>query len=57
MIKSLTREEVRRMDRYAIDQLRVPGVVLMENAGRNVADAIEQFLDGLRKLAVPDASE
>lgn len=46
MIKSLTREEVRRMDRYAIDRLGVPGVVLMENAGCNVADAIEQFLDG-----------
>ncbi|HDY64648.1 MAG TPA: NAD(P)H-hydrate epimerase [Phycisphaerae bacterium] len=52
MMKSLTREEVRRMDRYAIDRLKVPGVVLMENAGRNVADAIEQFLDGLAGKSV-----
>ncbi len=39
--KSLTRDEVRAVDRYAIDRLGVPGVVLMENAGRNVAQLAE----------------
>ena len=32
------------MDRAAIDVLGIPGVILMENAGRNCADAIEEFL-------------
>lgn len=43
-MESLTREEVRRLDRYAIETLGIRGVVLMENAGRNAADAIEELL-------------
>lgn len=46
MMRSLSRQEVRAVDRFAIDRLGVPGVVLMENAGRNAADAIEEFLGG-----------
>ena len=53
-MRSLTREEVRQIDRIATEKLGVPGVVLMENAGRNVADAVEDFLRGLqgRKIAI-----
>jgi hydroxyethylthiazole kinase-like uncharacterized protein yjeF len=43
---SLSRDQVRSADRHAIEVLGVPGVVLMENAGRGAADAIEQFLAG-----------
>lgn len=43
---SLSRRQVRRFDRLAIEQWGVPGVVLMENAGRNAADAIDGFLGG-----------
>ncbi|RKY23463.1 MAG: NAD(P)H-hydrate epimerase, partial [Planctomycetota bacterium] len=43
---SLTRREVRSIDRIAIEELGVAGVVLMENAGRGAADAIENFLAG-----------
>jgi len=52
--KSLTRDEVRAVDRYAIETLGVPGVVLMENAGRNAAGVIEDFLahDARRRVAV-----
>jgi NAD(P)H-hydrate epimerase len=42
----MTRDEVRRIDQYATAALGIPGVILMENAGRNCADAIEQLLDG-----------
>ena len=38
---SLTRDEVRAVDRAAIEELGIPGLILMENAGRNCADAIE----------------
>ena len=35
--------QTRAVDRYAIEQLGIPGVVLMENAGRNAADLIERW--------------
>lgn len=40
MPRSLTREQVRRVDAIAINELGIPGVVLMENAGRNAAECI-----------------
>lgn len=43
-VKSLSRQQVRDIDRYAIETLGVPGAVLMENAGRNATDAIEHYL-------------
>ena len=41
---SLSREQVREIDRCAIELAGVPGVVLMENAGRGAADQIEAFM-------------
>lgn len=40
----LTRAQVREIDRLAIDEYHIPGVVLMENAARAVADAAAQML-------------
>jgi NAD(P)H-hydrate epimerase len=37
-MKVMTRQQVREFDRHAIEDLGVPGVVLMENAGRQAAD-------------------
>jgi NAD(P)H-hydrate epimerase len=36
----LSREEVRALDRRAIDEWSLPGVVLMENAGRGTAELL-----------------
>jgi len=36
----LSREEVRALDRRAIEEFGVPGVVLMENAGRGAAELL-----------------
>src|ERR671922_618219 len=36
----LSRAEVRELDRRAIEEYGVPGVVLMENAGRGVAELL-----------------
>ena len=41
--RSLSRSQVREVDRRAVEDWGVPGVVLMENAGRCAADAMEEF--------------
>ena len=40
----LTRQQVRQVDRIAIEQFAIPGIVLMENAARNAADAATDML-------------
>ena len=52
--ESLSRDQVRAVDRCAIESLGVPGVVLMENAGRQAADAAEALLRdiGGRSVAI-----
>jgi len=42
--RPMTREQVRGVDRWAIEDIGVPGVVLMENAGRNCAEIIMEKL-------------
>ncbi len=41
---TMSRDEVREFDRRAIEELGVPAVVLMENAGRQAADEAAQLL-------------
>ncbi|HOQ04411.1 MAG TPA: NAD(P)H-hydrate epimerase [Anaerohalosphaeraceae bacterium] len=36
----MSRQEVRAFDRWAIEQMHIPGAVLMENAGRGVAECL-----------------
>ncbi|HLW66307.1 MAG TPA: NAD(P)H-hydrate epimerase [Gemmataceae bacterium] len=47
----LTRAEVREIDRRAIEEFGVPGVVLMENAGRGAAELL-MGLDAAKQEAV-----
>jgi NAD(P)H-hydrate epimerase len=39
----LTREQVREVDRRAVEEFGVPGVVLMENAGRGAAEVLRSL--------------
>lgn len=39
----LTRDQARALDRRAIDGIGVPGVVLMENAGRGIAELVRSL--------------
>lgn len=45
-MKSLTRAEVREIDRRAIEEYGVPGTVLMENAGRGAAELLHGLAPG-----------
>lgn len=42
-MRSLTRAEVRDVDRRAIEDFGLPGIVLMENAGRNAAALVHSL--------------
>ncbi|MHC4411813.1 MAG: NAD(P)H-hydrate epimerase [Planctomycetota bacterium] len=48
----MTRDEVRAFDSWAIKVLRIPGVVLMENAGRSCAKFILEKLASVQKPKV-----
>lgn len=41
MTTALTRAQVREVDRRAIEEFGIPGIVLMENAGRGAAEIIQ----------------
>jgi NAD(P)H-hydrate epimerase len=47
---TLSRDEVRRIDKLAIEKLGIPGVVLMENAGRSAASVVLRLLHEEMKL-------
>lgn len=49
----LTRAQVRQIDRLAIEEYHIPGIVLMENAARGVADEVQRILPGkTRPIAI-----
>ena len=50
----LSRQQVREVDRRAIEDWTVPGVVLMENAGRGATDAIVGLLGAVasKRIAI-----
>ena len=43
----MSREQIRAVDAWAIDRIGVPGVVLMENAGRSCAELVKEKLAGV----------
>jgi NAD(P)H-hydrate epimerase len=44
---ALSRAKVREVDAVAMDEYSLPGVVLMENAGRNASEAIVRLFDSI----------
>ncbi len=44
-IDPMTRDQIREVDRAAIEDIGIPGVVLMENAARGTTEAILDLLD------------
>ena len=54
-MKALTREQIREIDRAAIEDYGIPGVVLMENAGRNAARLIVDYFQTWHNPKEPQA--
>jgi hydroxyethylthiazole kinase-like uncharacterized protein yjeF len=52
MMKVATAEQMQELDRKAIETYRIPGVVLMENAGRGATEAISDAFPDLQKKRV-----
>lgn len=48
-MRHLTRQESRQIDQLAIEKLGIPGIVLMENAGRNATDLIQRYMQDQKK--------
>jgi ADP-dependent NAD(P)H-hydrate dehydratase / NAD(P)H-hydrate epimerase len=48
----LTAKQMREADRYTVDEVGLPGVVLMENAGAAVAEVIRDRYPGAKSLVI-----
>jgi len=51
-MKVVTGAEMKEVDRYTIEEVGISGLVLMENAGREVAQAAVELLDDLKDRMV-----
>ena len=44
-MRLLTRNQSRRLDQVSMEKLEIPGLMLMENAGKKVAEVTESILE------------
>jgi len=51
-LKPVSVERMRELDRTAIEDFRIPGLVLMENAGRSIAQLAAEMLGSARRVLV-----
>jgi NAD(P)H-hydrate epimerase len=56
MIPVLSRAQMRAFDKFAIESCHVPGMILMENAGRGAADVLSAMIGESRRGLRRDAS-
>ncbi len=50
--RALGRDAIREIDRKAIEEYEIPGIILMENAGRNVVEEVLKMISGTDKARV-----
>jgi len=48
----LTSEQMSKADRYTIDELKIPSIVLMENAAKSAFDIIHTLIDKNDNIAI-----
>ena len=49
MMRLLTRNQSRRLDQVSMEKLGIPCLMLMENAGKEVAEVTENILEGEKR--------
>ena len=52
MIPLFSTEQIRNADKYAIEQLKIPGIVLMENASLSIYNSIRNNMKSLDTTSV-----
>ncbi len=52
LMKILSAKQMRALDRYCIDDLKIPGVMLMERAGQAVANVATSMYDGMSSMTL-----
>ena len=50
--KAVTADQMRALDRRAIGEFGIPGLILMENAGRGIADLAQKILKNRKRIIV-----
>lgn len=51
-MKILTAKQIRNIDRLSTEQYGIPGILLMENAGMRVVEALEERFEDLEELTI-----
>ena len=51
-MRILTRDQIRQIDRQSTEGFNVPGLLLMENAGMRVVEAMEARIEDLDDCAI-----
>jgi NAD(P)H-hydrate epimerase len=51
-VEILTSSQMEQADSYAINELKIPSILLMENAAIAFADEIEKDLNALSKVCI-----
>jgi ADP-dependent NAD(P)H-hydrate dehydratase / NAD(P)H-hydrate epimerase len=52
VMKILTAKQIREIDRLSSEQFGIPGILLMENAGMRVVEALEERFENLEDLTI-----
>ena len=55
-MKLTTVEEMRNIDKRAIEEVGIPEIVLMENASREIAKAMDAYREGMTKEEAAEAA-
>ena len=52
MLPVVTAEQMRAIDQWAIEEIGIPGIVLMENAGKTIVKRLQEILPDIASKKV-----
>ena len=51
-MRVVTAEQMRQIDSQTIEQVGIPAIVLMENAGRAILEMVNCYFPGMEKIGI-----